>query len=144
MLWLHHLYFLLHIKLNLTIIRQAHLMSPYVMHTCQLSVFWRNSPAFSKYINSNVQLKLPKRVKSPSFFMLSVRINVLCPAKLVCFQPNLKLCPVFLLTEVGMYGHGKPKLEAFSMKSRKWLPSDLKFYFGTTLKDNISKIHRKK
>ena len=59
--------------------------------------------AFSKYINDNVQLKLPKRVKNPAFFMLSVLIYVLGPAKLVCVQPNLKLYPVILLTEVGMY-----------------------------------------
>ena len=30
-------------------------------------------------------------------------INVLCPAELVYVQPNLKLCPAILLTEVGMY-----------------------------------------
>ena len=47
--------------------------------------------------------KTPKRVKNPAFFMLSVRINVLCPAEFVCDQPNLKLCPAILLTEVNMY-----------------------------------------
>ena len=39
--------------------------------------------------------------------MLSVRINVLCPAELVSVQPNLKPCQVILLTEVGMYASGE-------------------------------------
>ena len=47
--------------------------------------------------------KTPNKGEKSSFFMLSVRINVLCPAKLVCVQPNLKLCQAILLTEVGMY-----------------------------------------
>ena len=68
-------------------------------------------PKVSRYagvhcINSNDQLKLPKRVKSPAYFMLSVRINVLCPAELVCVRPNLKLYPAILLTEVDMYADG--------------------------------------
>ena len=49
-------------------------------HTCQLSVFWWQSPAFP---------------------------NISTATELVCVQPNLKLCPAILLTEVDMYEEDK-------------------------------------